>query len=129
MRLWGLVALALLGHGALHVFGTGRWSDRDPSFKSWALPESISIQAKNTIASALFAICAVAFFVSGLSMFARVVPFRWWRPVTDSGAVLSLATLSVFYNALPSPMILGFAIGAIDVLIVGNWLQIWDWPM
>lgn len=77
----------------------------------------------------IFAVCAIGFVMGGLAATEAVVGIAWWRPFTDSAAIFSTIALVLFPNAFP-PRFRYELIGlAVNIVIIGNWLQIWDWPI
>lgn len=76
----------------------------------------------------LFGVAGIAFMLSGPALGSVIVPFEWWRPLTDTAAVLSMASMFLFWRAVPS-LPYKLLILVVDLVIVGNWLHLWDWPI
>lgn len=88
-----------------------------------------SVSASRELVVAVFSACAVGFVLGGLAATEWLVSLSWWRPFTDSAAVLSAIALLTFVHAYPSNFRYQWLGLAVDVVIIGNWLQIWDWPL
>ena len=119
-------------HGVGHLVGTVPWFSRGAGSvvhpRSW-ITGVISSQGFRVAAGGLlFGIAGVAFMLSGPALGGVIVPFEWWRPLTDTAAVVSMASMLLYWRALP-PLPYKLLILALDLVIVGNWLHLWDWPI
>jgi hypothetical protein len=85
--------------------------------------------APRAVIAAMFSMCAFGFALGGMAATGSIVPIAWWRPFTDSAAIISTVALITFPHAFPANLNYRFVALAVNVLIIGNWLQIWDWPL
>jgi hypothetical protein len=131
MTAWQMVfGFGLILHGIGHVLGimpvfmsvTDGWTTR-----SWALSGAIGDGAATAIAIGLWSICLIGFVAAGLGVLGIAVPQSWWRPLAVAAAVVSLATVILFWNGLPFlvPNKVG-AIGVDLVLLIG--ILFLSWP-
>lgn len=90
--------------------------------------ESPSLVPRGVVA-AMFSMCAVGFALGGLAATGSIGTISWWRPFTDSAAIISTLALVAFPNAFPANINYRFVALAMNVVIIGNWLHLWDWPI
>lgn len=130
MSPWRLVIGAVfLLHGVGHALGVlslaphGRdaWNPR-----SWLLTDSLGETLTTILDVVLWSLGAVLFVVAGLALLGILFPQEWWRGAAVAGAVVSLVTIALFWDALP--FLVPNKIGAIAVdvavlvgVLVANW--------
>lgn len=120
----------LILHGIGHVLGVlaatslgnDSWNAR-----SWLLSDPLGDGAAKAINVVLWVIGFVVFVLAGLALLGIGFLESWWKPLAVAGAVLSLATLTLFWNAFP--VLFPNKVGAIAVnlaALIG--ILIADWP-
>jgi hypothetical protein len=125
--IFGAVVVA---HGIGHVLGvlplflhvSTSWNTR-----SWLLSGRLPERSVTAIAVALWLACAVGLVLAGLGVLGLIVPASWWRPLAAGFSVLSLVTLGLFWEGLPT--LVPNKVGAIAVdllLIIG--IVFASWP-
>jgi len=127
--MWRIViAVVLLAHGIGHSLGlfpafglakTKRWTDH-----SWLLTNFIGESAARWFGVVLWLAAMFGFIGAALGFYGILIP--QWRILAIASAIVSLAGLSLYWNAFPS---LTNKIGAIavDVIILGTLLWA-NWP-
>ena len=125
----GLLAAALLGHGAVHVLfavpATGATDgEADWPFdmaQSWAVTRAdLDLTLVRVIGASLIAVTVVAFALAALATVGIIVPSGWWQPTIALGAIASAATLVLFFEP---QLVLGLGIDAVLlwVVVTGAW--------
>jgi hypothetical protein len=131
VTLWQIIfGFGLILHGIGHTLGivpvfaniTESWNTR-----SWLLSDALGEGAVTAIAIGLWSVCLLGFVMAGLGVLEFAIPRAWWRPLAVTLALVSLATLALFWNGFPVlvPNKLG-AIAADVILIVG--IVFASWP-
>ena len=127
-RLW--IGIVLLAHGVGHALGVLALFDLQPegwNARSWLLTDRIGDLPAKTISVVLWVAALAGFVLAGLGLLELGVPEAWWKPLAVSFAIVSLVTLTLFWNAFPA--LFPNKIGAIAVnlaVLVGVLLA--DWP-
>lgn len=126
-----VVGVVTIIHGLAHLvpaIGAVRgplvsvgWSSADGSTGSIVAPRGMVIAA--------FGVCAMGFVIGGVAATETVLSISLWRPFTESAAIFSVLSIVVLPNAFPPSFRYQWIALAIDVVIIGNWLQLWDWPV
>jgi hypothetical protein len=112
----------LLGVLALASLGGDGWNAR-----SWLLTDPLGEGVAKTIGTVAWVLACIGFVISGLALLEIGFPEEWWKPLAVGCAVVSLATLALFWNAFPA--LIPNKVGAIAVnaiALVG--ILITDWP-
>jgi hypothetical protein len=124
---WALAAL-LVGHGIVHVFfltpspapgaGGPEWPFRIDG--SWPAGLGLDAGLLRVVGAALIAVAIASFAVAAASTVGIVVPASWWPGAVAVGAVVSAATLVLFFDL---QLVLGLAIDAVLLWVVaaGAW--------
>lgn len=124
-----LAGLFIILHGLVHLwyFTLSRGlvefkPDMGWSGKSWLLSGVLADSTTRTLAAALYLVATIALIVSGLAIFLRVA---WWQPLLLGSAVISVATILLFWDGEMQYIIqkglLGLLIGlAILVMLLTN---------
>lgn len=127
-RLW--IGIVLLIHGVGHILRVLALFDLEPEgwdARSWLLTDRIGDVPAKTISVVLWVVAVAGFVLAGLGLLELGVPEVWWKPLAASFAIVSLVTLTLFWNAFP--VLFPSKIGAIAVnvaVLVG--VLIADWP-
>jgi len=127
--MWRIViAVVLLAHGIGHSLGlfpafglakNERWTDH-----SWLLTNFIVESAARWSGVVLWLAAMFGFIGSALGFYGVLIP--QWRLLAIGSAIVSLAGLSLYWNAFPS---LGNKIGAIAVDVIILVALLWaHWP-
>lgn len=125
-----VVGVITILHGLAHLVPVATAVVSDKITFRWPRNKSADrLAAPRDLVVAVFSACTVGFILGGLAATEWVVSPSWWRPFTDSAAVLSALGLVAFAHAYPSRFRYEWIGLAVDIVIIGNWLQIWDWPL
>lgn len=112
-------------HGVGHVMGWiqawGIARIEGTSSRSWLFTDLLGDGTTRALGGALWLAPTLGFVIAAAGLFTGQ---SWWRPVALGSAVVSLAAIALFWDALP----MGSRIGAIGVnlavvagLLVANW--------
>lgn len=127
-----VVGIVLLAHGVGHVLGLmPLFTQNLPdgwNLRSWALTEAVGESAAKGIGAVLFATSTLIFVLAGLAVLGWGVPFEWWKPLGVSGAIVSTVTIVLFWSAFPALVPNKVGALAVNVILIGNWVNVWDWP-
>lgn len=122
-----LVVTGVIGaHGVGHVLGWmpawGVARFEGVSSRSWLLTDVIGESTTRALAGGLWLAPTIGFVFAAAGLFTGQA---WWRPVAIGSAVVSLAAIALFWEALP----VGSRVGAIvvDLAVVGA-LIVANWP-
>lgn len=131
MNVWRLViGLVLLLHGVGHALGVLSLAPFDRpewNMRSWLLTDTLGETVSRALGVVLWSLGGVLFIVAALALLKIVFPEEWWRTLAVAGAIVSLATVALYWNALP--FLVPNKVGAIAVdvaVIVG--VLIAHWP-
>lgn len=128
---WRLaIGIVLILHGIGHVLGVlaatslggDRWNAR-----SWLLTGTLGGGVAKAVSIAAWVIGLALFVVAGFALLEIGFSESWWKTLAVGGAMLSLMTLGLFWNAFPA--LFPNKIGAIAVnlaVLVGVLFA--DWP-
>jgi hypothetical protein len=123
-----LLAGLLLGHGIVHIFflapvpaaaeGGPEWPFRIAG--SWPAGLGVDVALLRVAAGVLIALLVVAFAGAAAATVGIVVPAGWWPGLVTLGALLSIATLALFFDP---QLMLGLGIDAVLLWVVvsGSW--------
>lgn len=127
-----LIAVVLVLHGVAHLVPVLASKREEAVAENLILGQIATLKSdisNRYLVPLAFGICAALFLVGGLAESNRTpVPTPWWKPATDIGAVLSMLSMVAFPRAFPPRFRYATAAIVVNVLIIGNWLQLWDWP-
>lgn len=126
-----IVAAVFLVHGIGHLLGimaalqrkaVDSWSSR-----SWLLTNLIGDRASRVASLLMFLAALLGFVGASLALMDWLLPHDWWRSLAVISAAISLAALTLFWNAFPTffPNKIG-AIAVDTAVLVG--LLWFDWP-
>jgi hypothetical protein len=127
-----IVGVVLLVHGVGHVLGViplfreelvSGWN-----LRSWLPTGLVGQSSARFIAAALFTAATIVFVLSGLAVLGWGVPEDWWMTLAVVGAVGSTLSLALFWNAFPALVPNKVGALAVNIIILGNWVNVWDWP-
>ncbi len=121
-----LVGGVVGAHGIGHVMGWlpawGIAKIEGVSTRSWLLTDTLGERFSGVLGGALWLLPTIGFVTAAAGLFAGQA---WWRPLAIGSAVLSLAAIALFWEALP----VGSRVGAIGVnLVVVAGLVMAGWP-
>lgn len=132
-----IIAVVLILHGFGHLIGAFPAirpdlveSFKNPIFRnwtsrSWLLTDTIGITASQVICAILFSLTCFGFIGAGVAIFGKTLPHESWRIMAISSAVVSLGTITLFWDAfiLFFPHKLGAIIinAACLVLLLNEW--------
>lgn len=126
------VGIVLLAHGVGHVLGLIPLFAQDSvegwNLRSWALTNAVGEPVSKAIGAVLFAASTIVFVLAGLAVLGWGVPVEWWKPLAIAGAFVSTVAIVLFWNAFPA--LVPNKVGAlvVNIIILGNWMAVWDWP-
>ena len=116
---------------ALGLFDTQRSSNPDWvqgwSSHSWLLTDLMGETAARFINVTLFAAALIGFLGAALGLMGWGVPHDWWRTLAVVSAVISLAAVVLYWNALI--FFIPHKVGALSVSIATLVCLLWlHWP-
>ena len=76
----------------------------------------------------LFAVSTIVFVLAGLAVLEWGIPVEWWKPLAAGGAISSTVAIALFWNAFPALVPNKVGALAVNVIVLGNWINAWDWP-
>lgn len=126
-----LAGLFIILHGLVHLwyFTLSRGlvefkPDMGWFGESWLLRGVLGDSTTRTLAAALYLVATIALVVSGLAIFLRA---EWWQPLLLGSAVISVATILLFWDGemqyIVQKGLLGLLIGVaiLVVLLTNKW--------
>lgn len=126
------VGIVLLAHGIGHTLGLIPLFREEPvagwNLRSWALTNTLGQTAARTIGALMFVAATIVFVLSGLAILGWGIPEDWWMTLAVVGAIVSTVSLLLFWNAFPTFIPNKVGALAVNIIILGNWVNIWDWP-
>lgn len=130
MNIWRLaIGLVLLLHGVGHALGVLSLAPHDRaswSPRSWLLTDTLGETVTNVLDTVLWSLGGILFVVAGLGLLGLIVPQEWWRGAAVAGAIVSLLTIGLFWEALPFFMPNKVGAIAVDVaVLVGILVAAW----
>lgn len=127
-----VVGIVLLAHGVGHVLGLIPLVRKEPvagwNLRSWLLTDAVGQSAAKGIGAVLFVATTIVFVLSGLGILGWGVPEDWWMPLAVVGALTSTISIVLFWNAFPALVPNKVGALAVNIIILGNWVDLWDWP-
>lgn len=126
-----LIALVLVVHAIGHWLGVAAslelFDVKGWSHHSWLLSDRLDEKPLRILCLVLFVAIMIGFFITALALLDWGVPHETWRTLAVVGAVVSLVTTVIFWQALFPffPPKVGATVVNIAIL-VGLLLQ--DWP-
>jgi hypothetical protein len=97
------------------------------SSHSWLLTDLLGETAARLIGMILFAMALTGFLGAALGLLAWGVPHEWWRTLAVVSAVVSLAAVVLYWNALI--FFIPHKVGALSVSIATLVCLLWlSWP-
>lgn len=127
-----VIGLVLLAHGVGHTLGVIPLFQDEPvegwNLRSWLLTDALGEALSKGVAAVLFIACTVVFVLAGLSVLGWGIPENWWKPLATAGAIASAAGVILFWNAFPALVPNKMGALAVNIIILGNWVNVWDWP-
>ena len=127
-----VVGIVLLAHGIGHVLGLiplfAQDSVKGWDLHSWMLTDAVGESVSKAIGAALFAAGTIIFVLAGLAVLGWGVPIEWWKPLAVAGATVSTLAVVLFWNAFPALVPNKIGALAVNVVILGNWINVWAWP-
>jgi hypothetical protein len=131
MTIWRLaIGLVLLLHGVGHALGVLSLAPLDRpgwNMRSWLLTDALGEGVTRILGVALWSLGGLLFIIAGLALLRIVVPEDWWRTLAVTGAIVSLATIALYWNALPFLFPNKVGAIAVDVAVIAGVL-IAHWP-
>ena len=126
-----IIFLVMLLHGVGHIMGVVAalelFDVKGWSSKSWLLSGRLDANLNRVVCGVLFVIGFVGFVVTALALMDWGIPHANWRSMAVVMAVISLATIIVFWSAFVA--LVPNKIGALAVngaILVAYFLL--DWP-
>lgn len=120
-------------HGLAHLVPVSTAITSDRTTIRWLRGNSAgamsAVSAPRDLVVAVFSACTAGFVLGGLAATGWIVSPSWWRPFTDSAAVLSAVAFITFSDAYPTKFRYEVFGLVLDVVIIANWLQLMDWPV
>jgi hypothetical protein len=107
-----IIALVLAFHGTGHAMGiipalgivnaagSGQGWLKNWSSRSWLLGNLLSEPISRILCVILYGLALIGFIGATLALLSWVLPHDWWRTLAVASAVISLAALLLFWNAL-----------------------------
>ncbi|HEX6270542.1 MAG TPA: hypothetical protein VFZ43_09920 [Anaerolineales bacterium] len=127
-----LISLFVILHGLVHLWYftlSHRLVEIRPEMgwtgRSWILSNLLGDSVTRSVASALFILVAIAFVISGVGIFVRA---EWWWPMLVSSAIVSAATLLLFWDGNIKLIVQKGLIGLLINVVILIGLLLLKWP-
>jgi hypothetical protein len=86
--------------GIVNVAGSGQGWLKNWSSRSWLLTNLLGDTVSRILCVVLYGLALIGFIGATLALLGWVLPHDWWRTLAVASAVISLAALLLFWNAL-----------------------------